>query len=131
MIETKYSLLINTNKYAGNFERELTAFCTGIVGECDVGSEFISLYEKEENYDFMDILEHIPDEDDGCHRPCVCYNLNNKYNSVRVFFNNKPTVEELSIIKRRAKIYCKQNAIKILNYNILIIKIEKILINCD
>jgi hypothetical protein len=32
-----YILLVHTNSYAGNFEREMCGFMTGIVGECEVG----------------------------------------------------------------------------------------------
>lgn len=35
--ETKYRLVVDTNRYAGNFERESIAFATGRVGECGVG----------------------------------------------------------------------------------------------
>lgn len=38
---TNYSIVIKTNQYAGNFERELCAHLTGIVGECEVGEEYV------------------------------------------------------------------------------------------
>lgn len=37
--EIAWYVLIHTNAYAGNFERELVAFITGLIGECGVGEE--------------------------------------------------------------------------------------------
>lgn len=59
-------VIVDTNKYAGNFEREMCAYATGQIGECGVGSE--------------EVVENIPhslwwgifvDEvcDEGCYRP--------------------------------------------------------------
>jgi hypothetical protein len=36
-----YILCLDTDHYAGNFERETTAFATGQVGDCNVGLEFV------------------------------------------------------------------------------------------
>jgi len=33
----KYIFIVDTEKYAGDFERQLTAYCTGQVGDCGVG----------------------------------------------------------------------------------------------
>lgn len=41
MKQETYQLLVKTNCYAGNFERELCAFMTGQVGDCEVGDEFV------------------------------------------------------------------------------------------
>ena len=37
----KFAVLIKTDSYAGNFEREMCAHVTGHVGECEVGEEFV------------------------------------------------------------------------------------------
>ena len=34
-----YLFVIDTNAYAGSFEREMCAYVTGQFGECDVGEE--------------------------------------------------------------------------------------------
>jgi hypothetical protein len=73
-MKNKWILVIDTDSYAGNFERDLCAYTTGIIGDCEVGEDFAALYNKEVNIDglesiFMDILERRPDEN-GCHRPC-------------------------------------------------------------
>jgi len=68
--------VIDTDEYDGNFERELTAYITGQVGECGVGGEMAELYRAEaggQSEDkFDDLLEHRAD-DNGCHRPCAIY----------------------------------------------------------
>jgi len=42
-----YKFIIDTDQYAGNFEREMCAYLTGTVGECGVGDEFAELFSKE------------------------------------------------------------------------------------
>lgn len=32
-----YSIVVETDSYAGNFEREMCAFMTGHIGKCEVG----------------------------------------------------------------------------------------------
>jgi len=39
IIIPKCSIIVDTESYSGNFERELTAYCTGAVGDCGVGSD--------------------------------------------------------------------------------------------
>jgi hypothetical protein len=34
-----YVFIIDTEQYAGNFEREMCAYCTGILGDCEVGED--------------------------------------------------------------------------------------------
>jgi hypothetical protein len=59
-------VIVDTNKYAGNFEREMCAYATGQVGECEVGSE-----EVDENMPHAKWWEKhvIHQEDEGCYRP--------------------------------------------------------------
>ena len=35
-----WGFIIDTDQYAGNFERELCAWTTGQIGECEVGKEY-------------------------------------------------------------------------------------------
>ena len=71
----KYLFVIDTEEYSGNFEREMTAYITGVTGECGVGEGAAELYREEtgdnsENY--AGLLEQRADER-GCHRPCAIY----------------------------------------------------------
>lgn len=67
-MDYKYKFIIDTNKYAGNFEREMCAYLTGRIGECGVGQEFAALFEKE--YEPFENVVDVADEDNGCRRPC-------------------------------------------------------------
>lgn len=62
-----YIFCIDTDSYAGNFSRQLCAYITGRIGECEVGAEEASLFEKDGLKPLWDV-EDKPDED-GCHRP--------------------------------------------------------------
>ena len=39
--------IIDTNQYAGNFERAMCAYCTGMIGQCEVGEEMTILFEDD------------------------------------------------------------------------------------
>ena len=100
--------VIDTDEYAGNFEREMTAYITGCVGDCGVGEEMKKLYEKEfgvneyEDSIFSDLLEHRPNEY-GCCRPCSMWpDQSGKFNSVGIFFIKKPKSKIIELMKKRA-----------------------------
>lgn len=91
-------VLIETDSYAGNFERDLCAFLTGTVGECGVGSGLVSEDIKDV---FKDFIYGVSDEH-GCYRPCsIWLNEDNKYNSVAIFFYKRPTYELIDLMKDR------------------------------
>lgn len=111
-METKYIFIIDTNEYAGNFERDMCAFCTGMIGDCEVGKEESEKFIKEESQDIYDdlneIIEKRPD-DHGCCRPTSIYldKKGNKYNSVAIYFFEKPSEKIIEMIKARAKKFTK------------------------
>lgn len=103
MEETKYYLIINTNSYAGNFERELCAHLTGHVGECEVGSRLV-------DKDVHKIFEPYIGEgfEDGCWRPVEMFrdfDDNGAYNSLRISLNEPLPIELTQIIKDRCETY--------------------------
>lgn len=58
-------VIVDTNKYSGNFEREMCAFATAQLGECEVGVE-----EIDENHPYASWWEeHVVQVEDGCWRP--------------------------------------------------------------
>jgi hypothetical protein len=69
-----YMVLIDTDKYAGNFERDMCAFITGVIGECGVGDEAQVIALKELDPEtkewFKDNVALIADEH-GCARPAT------------------------------------------------------------
>lgn len=75
--------VIDTENYAGNFEREMCAYITGVVGECGVGQEMADLYLKEtgeEESRFIDVIDQVADEQ-GCDRPCQIWETPGWYNN--------------------------------------------------
>lgn len=118
--------VIDTEEYAGNFEREMTAYITGKVGECTVGEEMTDLYKSEtgdkELKIFDDVLEYRNDNH-GCSRPCSIHTtpgwINDgvgnheksdgkgfpAYLSVAIFFFNKPSKKLIELMKSRAKTF--------------------------
>lgn len=100
--------VIATNQYAGNFEREMCAYLTGVTGECDVGKEMAEIYSKEEDLpsDFWDNVAQV--SVDGFYRPCtICYNdilpkRPKDKNCVGIWFDGKPTEAQVTIMEMRA-----------------------------
>ncbi len=66
-----YIFVVDTNTYAGNFEREMTAHCTGQVGGCGVGNTYAEAFQQEHPEEFKALerlIEQQPD-DHGVFRP--------------------------------------------------------------
>jgi len=75
--------VIDTNMYAGNFEREMCAYMTGQLGECGVGEEEAAAFEEEFDEDLrerMDDLIGSECDDRGCTRPVKIYPSPNWFN---------------------------------------------------
>ena len=79
---SQWVFVIDTDAYAGNFEREMVAYCTGEVGDCGVGKESAELYRNQlglEEYEgsFADngtgpcVMRRA--DDHGCDRPAACW----------------------------------------------------------
>lgn len=103
MTTTHWGLVIKTNEYAGNFERELCAHCTGQIGECGVGEEYIT---KENQKKFQNIVINRSGED-GCPRPCEIWLSDDgaSYTSVIIYFEDKPSQKSIDIIKSRSNTF--------------------------
>ena len=78
-VEYEYELHIDADQYAGNFSRGLTAYCTGVTGECEVGEDEAGKYRRELGlHDGPDRNEYNPlaeiitkkSDDHGCFGPC-------------------------------------------------------------
>jgi hypothetical protein len=98
-MEANYSIIIKTNQYAGNFERELCAHLTGIVGECEVGHEYVD----EEITTIFEQSIATPADDNGTRRPVGLGSRNEGAtgNDVVIYFDSEPTKEQVQIIKER------------------------------
>jgi len=64
--------VIDTDSFAGNYERPLCAFMTGQIGECGVGKSQQAIFELETTVEQQEEMEELigtePD-DHGCCRP--------------------------------------------------------------
>ncbi len=71
----KYVFVVDTEQYAGNFERPLCAYVTGCVGECEVGTEEAERFAAEVPGDnpFEEIIEDVPDDETACRRPATVW----------------------------------------------------------
>ncbi|MDP3917411.1 MAG: hypothetical protein Q8Q42_03955 [Nanoarchaeota archaeon] len=123
-----YLFVIDTDSYAGNFEREMCAYVTGQIGDCGVGEETAEAV-KQEIPDTVaqleDLVELVPDEH-GCARPVSIFpnprygndghgnhalltDENREqypwpaYNSVSMFFHSIPDSKLIDIMKQRAQ----------------------------
>jgi hypothetical protein len=108
----EYVIIVRTDSYAGNFERELCAHLTGIVGDCEVGDDYV-----DENIEsiFEEIVKSVPD-DNGTRRPvslggCAKTKEFNS-NDVVIWFDSIPTEEQQAIIKERAETFNQIHVIK-------------------
>jgi hypothetical protein len=88
---------VDTEQYAGNFERPMCAYMTGQTGECGVGLELAELFEEEVDLDenlFDLMIEQVPD-DHGCHRPCSIYPTPGWFNhGLGKHYRDNPEAEE-------------------------------------
>lgn len=96
-----FGIVIKTSEYTGNFEREMCAFLTGIIGECNVGNDMTNLL-TEGRPDFEHNINQVTDED-GCYRPVSLDE--NDANNLIIFFHSKPTEEQIKWIKDNAAKY--------------------------
>jgi hypothetical protein len=120
----RYGVVLATNQYAGNFERQLTAYCTGRTGECGVGEDLVPLFladlhMTEDDFGtvkdpFWDAIVSLPDEH-GCARPCSIYRGKNNYNDLVIYFSEPATKEQVAVIASRAKAYADDERIAIVN----------------
>jgi hypothetical protein len=86
-LNVPYILVVDTNTYTGNFEREMTAYVTGIVGECGKGAAEADAFEDEVfdkhlAFTVAELIMQVPDE--HCReRPCSVWPTPNRFNDGR------------------------------------------------
>ena len=131
-MSSEWVFLIKTDSYAGNFERALCGYITGMVGECGVGGLEAQVFYEEMglvpdgadwdgvsvesigedwNNPFALIVAKRADEH-GCCRPagmcggdCVSIPDHGTTTSA-IFFSEKPNPELIQIMCDRAQKYC-------------------------
>jgi hypothetical protein len=97
--ESCWGIIIETDSYTGNFERELCAHLTGTVGECNVGNEFV---DEEITEKFDGFMQWVGDEY-GCYRPTSLRHDNT--NKLVIYFEKRPPQPLIDLMKERAKTF--------------------------
>lgn len=104
----RYLFVIDTDSYAGNFERQMCAYVTGQLGECEVGEENTELAKREipEIVSRLeDMVELVPDEH-GCSRPVDIFPTPGWFNNgVGGHFRDGQEKEALAHYKKETKRY--------------------------
>jgi hypothetical protein len=112
-VAAPFILVIETDKYAGNFERELCAYVTSAVGECGVGDEARKVCIKELGQEQAEELSELTmqiSDDRGCYRPTSIWQATGakaRYESVAIFMEYRPSISQMDIIKERILSYPK------------------------
>jgi|ERR1700739_755992 len=112
----KYILCLDTDQYAGNFERATTAYATGVLGDCGVGEEESTQFFAETDGVAETILDEISDkvlqvpDDNNCFRPCAAQPtpgwVNDGHgNEYRQSFDIPPTDEQVETYRRTQREY--------------------------
>ena len=124
-VKYDYELLIDTNKYTGNFERQLCAFATGLVGDCGVGKRLIQKDRDEFGYEAIwEIVRSIPG-DDCCRRPCkIIPGEKGDHHSMVIHLYPEDYTEEwaaeiLGKLIANVHLYGKGRGVDILNVNLV------------
>lgn len=97
----EYKIVIDTENYAGSFEREMCAYVTGIFGECEVGQDLAEFYSSEiKSFEWLESeVKKKPDEH-GCHRPVSISPTPGWYNNGHgEYFKNSEEAETYLDIK--------------------------------
>lgn len=130
----EYTFVVDTTAYSGNFERAMTAYIMGVVGECGAGEEFAELFNQDvTDKSISDAVEQRNIGNDySVFRPCTIeptpryvndgmgkqvrsdseeasqfrhYYL--AYQSVAIFFSEDPT-QYTSFIMERARSFAER-----------------------
>lgn len=113
-MKQEYGLIIKTDKYTGNFEREMCAYMTGHTGDCEVGDEESVEFLKEYPQKLAGIIKK-PDEH-GCFRPVDVH----AYHSLIIFFDYpiQEDTDTLNLLKSRANDYADKRGILVKEFKV-------------
>ncbi len=83
-----YAFIVDTDSYSGNFEREMGAYLTGQIGDCEVGSDLLGLFYEdmkengtEEYIDLFDEIVYQKPDENGFRRPVEIETTPNRVNN--------------------------------------------------
>lgn len=112
MVETVSGIwfVVDTNVYAGNNERALCAWMTGLVGDDNVGHEQAASFHRDCQSLPGDLVGCVPDEH-GCARPSSIYPTR-ECCSVAIRLERMPTPAEQEFLIARARSFDQWRRIK-------------------
>ena len=139
-----YLFVIDTNQYAGGFGRQMCAYMTGVVGECEVGDKEAAQAKKEiptEVAALEQLVEQVPDEH-GSHRLVTIFpnprygndwrgkhaviTASNEhefpwpaYCSIAIYFRTDFSSGEIKLLKERAQKFATREGITIEGFRLL------------
>lgn len=91
---------VDTDTYAGSFERELCAYMTGILGECEVGEESKKLYEEDGHEPLEDLVDPYVPDDHGCRRPVSIHPTPGWFNDGAGNHYRESGYDEAAVVKK-------------------------------
>jgi len=96
----RHVLVIDTDRYAGGFERQLVAFMTGRVGECGVGKEEAARFDEKAAPESFhpDLIGEEPDEH-GCYRPASIWVSPYYWNNAGYHYFNATTIDDPIVLE--------------------------------
>ena len=111
--ETYYALIVDTNKYTGNFEREMCAWMTGRTGECGVGDRVAEeardqMPEELREWAETDVIRYVGDR---CYRPVeICPSpadsrYKGHHNSLKIELEERPSDALFRMLADRASTF--------------------------
>ena len=106
-----FALVIDTDSYAGNFEREMCAWITGFEGEHYPGGiEYIVETANEQlgekSGELIDLLDAVNHDQYGQMEVIMTYTPGTcEYNSVAIMLNDRPSDELLALMAERARTF--------------------------
>jgi hypothetical protein len=111
----EWSFVIDTDSYAGNFEREMASF---IVGRCDDygthrGGKYVDMfkedYPNEDPFEgkygsiVADRMTELGNSPGRSPVSIACADDSEEFESVEIFFDEEPTAKQLKVLKYRAQ----------------------------
>jgi hypothetical protein len=129
--------IVQTDKYAGNFEREMCAYMTGQYGECEVGDREADEFTESEGDDLKKLFEtfilQVPDEH-AIERPVEISNIHDDgHKSFAIFFSKIPPRKLVKIMKHRGDEYAEEHNFNVLGYSLYLERkiVERIELELD
>lgn len=123
--------VIDTNLYAGNFEREMCGYVTGVWdGETHGGDQAAVFHKEVEGNPFAELVELRSDGDHGWMQPEHLERTPPAFkqnNSVAIHFEKEPPPDLIELMKSRARKFAQEGRIfdrpveglRILNFRLL------------